>query len=96
MAKKDLELVQANLAELAGRVSTQPAPARKGKGTRPAPAAPEEEVTQFSLSLRRSVRKELAQLAVNADMTMRSFVLMALKEKGLSVLDEDLADGRKR
>ncbi len=96
MAKKDLALVQANLAELAGRVPTQPAPARKGKGTRPAPAAPSEEVTQFSLSLRKSVRKELAQLAVNADMTMRAFVLMALKEKGLSVLDEDLADRRKR
>ncbi len=43
-----------------------------------------------------SVEVDLAQLAVNADMTMRAFVLMALKEKGLSVLDEDLADRRKR
>ena len=74
----------------------QPTPARKGKGTRPAPAAPSEEVMQFSLSLRKSLRKELAQLAVDADMTMRAFVLKALKEKGLSVLDEDLVDRRKK
>ncbi len=59
-------------------------------------AAPSEEVMQFSLSLRKSLRKELAQLTVDTDMTMRAFVLMALKGKGLSVLDEDLVDRRKR
>ena len=96
MPKKDLASVEGNLAELAERMPTQRTPARKGEGARPTPAAPSEEVTQFSLSLRTSVRKELAQLAINADMTMRAFVLMALKEKGLSVLDEDLLDRRKR
>ena len=55
-----------------------------------------EEVTQFSLSLRKSLRKELTQLAIDADMTMRSFVLLALKDKGLSVSEEDLVDRRKR
>jgi hypothetical protein len=42
------------------------------------------------------LRKELARLAAEADMTMRAFVLSALKEKGLKVSDEDLVDLRKR
>jgi hypothetical protein len=40
-------------------------------------AAPTEEVIQFSLSLRKSLRKQLARLADDADMTMRAFVLEA-------------------
>jgi hypothetical protein len=68
----------------------------------PAPVVPlrpkpvkREETIQFSLSLRKSLRKQLASLAADADMTMRAFVLNALKAKGLSVRDEDLADLRK-
>ena len=96
MGKKDLASVQADLAELAGAMPTQRTPAREGKGARPAPAPPSEEVVQFSLSLRRSLHKELARLAMDADMTMRAFVLKALKGKGLSVTDADLKDLRKR
>ena len=96
MGKRDLGNVQANLAELAGTMPTRTAPARKGKGTRPVPAPPSEEMVQFSLSLRRRLHKELAQLALNEDMTMRAFVLKALKGKGLSVTDADLKDLRKR
>ena len=55
-----------------------------------------EEVIQFSLSLRKSLRKELARLADDADMTMRAFVLEALRSKGLSVTVEDLRDLRRR
>ena len=44
---------------------------------------------QFSLSLRKSLRKELARLAADAEMTMRAFVLNALKKKGLAVRDDD-------
>jgi hypothetical protein len=59
-------------------------------------AEPEPEpVTQFSLSLRKTLRKQLSRLADDADMTMRAFVLNALKDKGLSVRDDDLADLRK-
>jgi hypothetical protein len=54
-----------------------------------------EPVTQFSLSLRKTLRKQLSRLADDADMTMRAFVLNALKDKGLSVRDDDLADLRK-
>jgi hypothetical protein len=42
-----------------------------------------EDVIQFSLSLRKGLRKQLARLADEADMTMRAFVLDALKAKGL-------------
>jgi hypothetical protein len=41
------------------------------------------------------VRKQLARLADEADMTMRAFVLDALKAKGLDVRSEDLMDLRK-
>jgi hypothetical protein len=60
-----------------------------------APHREEEGVIQFSLSMRKQLRKQLARLASDADMTMRAFVLNALKEKGLSVRDDDLIDLRK-
>ncbi len=50
---------------------------------------------QISLSLRKSLRKELVHLANEAEMTMRAFILSSLKDKGLSVTDDDLADLRK-
>lgn len=60
-----------------------------------APKLDNEDISQFSLSLRKSLRKQLASLAASSDMTMRAFVLNALKEKGLAVRDDDLADLRK-
>ena len=50
---------------------------------------------QFSLSLRKDLRKQLGRLADEADMTMRAFVLNALKAKGLDVRPDDLLDLRK-
>ena len=44
--------------------------------------------------MRKELRKQLTRLASDDDMTMRAFVLNALKEKGLSVR-EDLVDLRK-
>jgi hypothetical protein len=61
----------------------------------PTPQREEEGVIQFSLSMRKELRKQLARLASDADMTMRAFVLNALKEKGLSVREDDLIDLRK-
>jgi hypothetical protein len=94
MARKDLRSVQANLAALAGALPTQHV-ARAEPVVAPSAARASEDVIQFSLSLRKSLRKELARLADDADMTMRAFVLMALRDKGLSVTDEDLLDLRK-
>ena len=95
MARKDLKSVAAALAPAAATLPTQHvAPtSRPAKPETPAPAEP---IVQFSFGLRKSLRKELARLAADADMTMRSFILDALKEKGLSVTDEDLIDLRKR
>ena len=97
MTKKDLQRVQADLAALAEPFPTQNVGARGAVKQHPASGIEErEEVIQFSLSLRKSLRKELARLAAEADMTMRAFVLSALKEKGLNVSDEDLVDLRMR
>ena len=91
MAKKDLKKVQTDLSVLAGTLPTQHVRAVPAK-----PAASTEEVIQISFSLRKRLRKELVHLANDADMTMRAFVLSALKDKGLSVTEADLLDLRKR
>jgi hypothetical protein len=110
MSKKDLANVTADLSALASMMPTQrpasvamPAPAAFEQPALKVVVAPKakvrpaepEPVTQFSLSLRRDLRKQLARLADESDMTMRAFVLNALKDKGLSVRDDDLADLRK-
>jgi hypothetical protein len=105
MAKKDLANVTADLSALASMMPTQrPAvapiaaepPVLKVVATpKPSPAAKAEPLTQFSLSLRKDLRKQLSRLADDADMTMRAFVLNALKAKGLDVRADDLLDLRK-
>jgi hypothetical protein len=96
MSKKDLANVTADLSALAAVMPTQrPVPAAPLKVVS-RPAESDEPVIQFSLSLRKSLRKQLATLAADADMTMRAFVLQALKEKGLAVRDDDLVDLRRR
>jgi hypothetical protein len=92
MSKKDLASVTADLSALAQMMPTQrPAIAEATAKSVP----PAEEVIQFSLSLRKGLRKQLARLADDADMTMRAFVLEALKDKGLDVRPDDLLDLRK-
>ena len=105
MAKKDLASVTTDLSALAAMMPTQRAAVAPPVAVEPPPlkvvAAPaaakakDEPLTQFSLSLRKELRKQLSRLAADADMTMRAFVLNALKEKGLSVRDDDIADLRK-
>ncbi len=110
MAKKDLASLTTDLSALAAGMPTQrPTPAAQAPSAAPPPpptltvveapkSLPEgqgEEIAQFSLSLRRGLRKQLARLADDADVTMRAFVLNALKEKGLDVRPDDLIDLRK-
>ena len=108
MGKKSLENVTADLSALAAAMPTQrlvappPVAAPQSaqpelKVVRPAPQKKPavEPLTQFSFSLRKSLRKELTRLASDADMTMQAFILNALKAKGLAVTDEDLLDRRK-
>ena len=75
-------------------VEIKPALAPKAKVKADGAGEPEE-VSQFSFGLRKGLRKQLGRLADDADMTMRAFVLNALKEKGLNVRDDDLLDLRK-
>ena len=111
MSKKDLASVTADLSALASQMPTQrpaPTPAVSLVASQPASAEPispaklkaerggeGEEITQFSLSMRKGLRKQLSRLADDADMTMRAFVLNALKAKGLDVRPDDLLDLRK-
>jgi len=83
------------IAHAVSNPPTAEPPPRSVVPLRPKPTAKHEDTIQFSLSLRKSLRKQLASLAADADMTMRAFVLNALKAKGLSVRDDDLADLRK-
>jgi len=93
MARKDLRSVAASLTSVAATLPTQnvappPAPAVVA----PEPREPTEEIVQFSFGLRKSLRKELQRLAADSDMTMRAFILNALKGQGLAVTEDDLLD----
>src|SRR5215471_1634978 len=60
---------------LASMMPTQRPPALKA-----VESPSQERQMQFSLSMRKELRKELARLAADVDMTMRAFVLNALKD----------------
>lgn len=94
MTKKNLRSVAASLTSVAASLPSQYVAAETL--TPVAPITPSEPIVQFSFGLRKSQRKELQRLASDADMTMRAFILDALKGKGLTVTDEDLLDLRKR
>ena len=62
----------------------------------PRSGAKSEPESQFTLKMRRSLHRELARLAFEAEMTMRGFIMKALKDKGLKVTQADLVDRRRR
>jgi hypothetical protein len=95
MSKKDLASVTTDLSALAQMMPTQLPAVSEPPAVLRVVAPPTEEVIQFSLSLRKGLRKQLARLADEADMTMRAFVLNALTAKGLDVRPDDLMDMRK-
>lgn len=55
-----------------------------------------ERQSQVTLQMRESLHQELARKAFNAGMTMRGFIMQALKQSGLHVAEEDLIDRRRR
>ena len=93
MAKKNLQSIASALQPAADTLPTQNVPNPAAKAVKSATAEP---IVQFSFGLRRTQRKQLARLAADEDMTMRAFILNALKEKGLEVSDEDLLDLRRK
>jgi hypothetical protein len=70
---------------------TKPASQRTKKPKRKV----EELIVQYPLKLRASLRDELAQKAALAGMTMRRFIMSALKEQGIDVTEDDMVDRRK-
>ena len=97
MMKKDLRSVAASLSLVAQSLPTQHVATTPTVVANDRPAATSTEpVVQFSFGLRKSQRRELQRLSADADMTMRAFILNALKEKGLTVTEEDLLDLRRK
>ena len=97
MSKKNMQSIVTALTPMAGNLPTQrpqPTPATTTFRSRPTPA-PNDPQVQFSFNLRKSLRKQLLRMADDEDMTMRSFILEALRDKGLNVTDDDLRDMRK-
>ncbi len=55
-----------------------------------------ERQSQVTLQMRQSLHRELTRKAFESDMTMRGFIMRALKKMGLNVTDADLVDRRRR
>jgi len=55
-----------------------------------------ERQSQVTLQMRESLHQELAKTAFESGMTMRGFIMRALKRSGLHVTDADLVDRRRR
>lgn len=55
-----------------------------------------EKNTQFTLTLRESLHRSLAMMALENHMTMRGFIMQALRDAGLPVEEQDLVDRRRR
>jgi len=94
------------LKEIAATLPTQrpPEPARVDvrpvpivELPRPVPAATDPQV-QISFSARFSTRKGMFQVARDLDVTLKAFILDALRDKypQLGITDDDLADMRTR
>jgi hypothetical protein len=100
MAKDRFDVAANAMNSLKDKIEPQrPVPMRPVLVERPEPRArpaKEDKISQVSLRLRTPLRKQLMRLAADADMTMRAFVLLALRDKGLHVRDEDLLDMRQR
>jgi len=55
-----------------------------------------ERQSQVTLQMRESLHQELARKAFDSGMTMRGYIMNALRKSGLKVTDEDLVDRRRR
>jgi hypothetical protein len=55
-----------------------------------------ERQSQFTLQMRESLRGELARKALDSGMTMRGYIMNALRKSGLKVTEADLVDRRRR
>jgi len=80
-----------------GRADARASTRREARARPPrAPRKSEEAVTQVTLKMRESLHRELARRAFNSGMTMRGYIMRALKQAGLHVTEADLLDRRKQ
>ena len=75
--------------------SSQTGDRRARKPRRQSPEHPEAQ-SQVTLQMRASLHQELARKAFESGMTMRGYIMRALKASGLKVTDADLVDRRRR
>ena len=54
---------------------------------------PDEKTVQFKVSP--ELKKEIHRTALERDETVRTFILKALKQRGIAIADGDLVDRRK-
>ncbi len=79
------------------RRSASRSPAARPRATRAKePGGSAEAISQVTIKMRESLHRELARKAFNSEMTMRGFIMRALKQAGLGVTESDLVDGRKK
>ena len=72
-------------------------PAARPRAKQPKePRQSPEPISQVTIKMRESLHRELARQAFNSEMTMRGFIMRALKQAGLGVTESDLVDGRKK
>ena len=72
------------------------AAAPKRRARRPKePLKTPEPISQVTIKMRESLHRELTRKAFNSGMTMRGYIMRALKQSGLGVTEADLVDGRK-
>ena len=81
-------------AKTTSKAVTKKTPRKRPKA--PLQSERQERMSQFTLKMRASLHRELARMAFEANMTMRGFIMNALKSKGLSVTKADLVDRRRR
>lgn len=69
---------------------------RKARKNKEISAGVPEEMAQCNIEMRKTLKKQLAFLALENDMTIQAFLLSALKDKGLDVSEADLIDKRRQ
>ncbi len=72
---------------------------KKSRAARPKSPLTSERVerqSQVTLQMRESLHRDLARKAFESGMTMRGYIMRALKKSGLKVTDADLVDRRRR
>ena len=78
------------------RVAKAPRSSSRPNASKSSAVEASEGLSQVTLKMRESLHRELARLAFESDMTMRGYIMNALKSKGLNVLQVDLVDRRRK